>query len=69
MKNPIRTWCNWYGRNLVEISTEPAGKAIMHYGKVFAKNAAVSFVVSAVVCGGIVVGYIIREKIEEAKED
>lgn len=69
MKNPIRTYLNWYGRNLVEISTEPAGKAITHYGKVFAKSAAVSLAVSAVVYGGIIAGYIIREKIEEAKED
>lgn len=68
MKNPIRTYLNWYGRNWVEIAAEPAGKALVHYGKFSAKLIAASVAVTAVVCGGIMVGNAIKEKLEERKE-
>lgn len=67
MKNPIRTYLNWYGRNLVEISTESAGKALVHYGKFTAKVTLAAVAVTAVVYGGIAAGYYIHDKIEEAK--
>ena len=33
IKNPVRTYLNWYGRNLVEISEEPAMRALTHHCK------------------------------------
>lgn len=66
-KNPIRKHANWYGRNLVEISEEPAGRAIAHTGKLFAKLTLASVAVSAVVYGAIYVGYKVKDKLDERK--
>ena len=69
IKNPIRTYLNWYGRNCVEIAAEPAGKALVHYGKFVAQQIAASFAIYAVVCGAAYVGTKIYDKFEEMKED
>lgn len=69
IKNPIRTYMNWYGRNLVEIAAEPTGKAILHYGKFTAKVALASFAAAAVIYGGAIAGQKIYEKIQEGKDE
>lgn len=64
IKNPLRTWANWYGSNLVEIAAEPAGKAFMHYGKVCGQSFLIGFI-PAMVVGACVIGYhIIHDKKE-----
>lgn len=68
MKNPVRTYLNWYGRNLVEISEEPAKKALMHHGKFTLQVLAISLAVSAVVGGVTYAGCKIYEKVTEEKE-
>lgn len=69
IKNPIRTYLNWYGRNCVEIAAEPAGKAIVHYGKFAAKIIAASVAIYAVGCGVVYVGTKVYDKIQEMKEE
>lgn len=65
IKNPLRTWANWYGSNLVEIAAEPAGKALMHYGKVCGQSFLIGFI-PAMVVGVCVAGYyVIHDKLEE----
>lgn len=68
MKNPIRTYFNWYGRNLTDISVEPAGKAIWHFTKFSAKNIGISIAVSAVICGGVAIGQYIHNKLTEKQD-
>lgn len=67
MKNPIRSYLNWYGRNLTEISTEPAGKAIWHYSKFTMKTVGIGIAISTVILAGIAIGNAIHEKREEDK--
>lgn len=69
IKNPIRTYLNWHGRNCMEIAAEPAGKALVHYGKFLAQTIAVSFAIYAVTSGVVYAGFKIHDKIEEMKED
>lgn len=69
IKNPLRTYLNWYGRNCVEIAAEPAGKAIMHYGKFAAQQFAVVLVVYAISYGVGYAGMTIYDKIQEMKEE
>lgn len=69
IKNPIRTYLNWYGRNCVEIAAEPAGKALVHYGKFAAKQFVAGVAIYAVACGVVYAGTKIYDKIEEMKED
>lgn len=68
MKNPVRTYLNWYGRNWVEISEEPAKKALMHYGKFTLQGIAISLAVAAVVGGVTYARCKIYEKVTEEKE-
>lgn len=67
MKNPIRSYLNWYGRNLTEISTEPAGKAIWHYSKFTMKTVGIGMALATVILAGFAIGDTIREKREEDK--
>ena len=69
IKNPIRTYLNWYGRNCVEIAAEPAGKALVHYGKFAAKQFFAGVAIYAVIYGAVYAGTKIHDKIEEMKED
>lgn len=69
IKNPLRTYINWYGRNMVEIAEEPAGRALAHYGKFAAKNIAIGVAATVVVYGAFAVGYMIKDKIDEIKEN
>lgn len=68
MKNPVRTYLNWYGRNWVEISEEPATKALAHYGKFALQGIAIAAAISAVVGGVTYAGCRIYQKVTEEKE-
>ena len=68
IKNPVRTYLNWYGKNLCEIAAEPAGKALVHYGKFTGKVIVASVAVSAVLYGGVYLGMKIYDRITEDKE-
>lgn len=65
IKNPLRTWANWYGSNLVEIAVEPAGKAFMHYGKVLGQSFLIGCIPAAILGACLGGYYVIREKLEE----
>lgn len=67
VKNPIRAYLHYNGSEMVAIASEPAGKAILHYGKLTGVNMLLGIAVSAVVCGATYVGYKIYDKIEEKK--
>lgn len=69
IKNPLRAYMNWYGRNCVEIATEPAGKAFMHYGKFAVQQIAVCVALGAIGYGVGYAGTKIYDKIQEMKED
>lgn len=68
-KNPLRTWFAYNGKNLSEIATEPATKAIRHYGKLCMANSGISILVSAGIVGVIYVGYKVYEKVSEPKPE
>lgn len=65
VKNPIRTYLHYNGSEMVAIASEPAGKAILHYGKLCGVNALIVTAITAVVCGVTYVGYKVYDKIEE----
>lgn len=67
VKNPIRTYLHYNGSEMVAIASEPAGKAILHYGKLLGVNTLIGTAITAVVCGATYVGYKIYDKIEEKK--
>lgn len=67
VKNPIRTYLHYNGSEMVAIASEPAGKAILHYGKLCGVNALIGAALTGVVCGVTYVGYKIYDKIEEKK--
>ena len=67
IKNPVRTYLNWYGRNLVEISEEPAMRALTHHCKFSLQVIAISLAVGAVVGGVTYAGCKIYEKVTEEK--
>lgn len=64
VKNPIRAYLNYNGSEMVAIASEPACKAILHYGKL----AGVNMLIGIAVYGGAYVGYKIYEKFDEQKE-
>lgn len=66
-KNPIRKYMNWYGKNCVEIASEPAGKALMHYGKFTAQTVGLALAATAISYGIAYVGLKLWAKF--AKED
>lgn len=68
MRNPIRAYVGWQGKNLVEIASEPAGKAIAHYGKVAMSEFGLGVLAGFAMLGIGFVGYKINEKIKEMKE-
>lgn len=68
MRNPIRVWFDYNGRNMVQIASEPAGKMVTHYGKLCMANAGISILASAVIMGVAYAGYKIYEKVEDMKE-
>ena len=68
-KNPLRTWFVYNGKNLSEIATEPALKAIRHYGKLRMTNSGISILVSAGIVGVVYVGYRVYEKVSELKPE
>lgn len=67
VKNPIRTYLHYNGSEMVAIASEPAGKAILHYGKLFGVNMLLSLAVGVVAGGVTYVGCKIYDKIEEKK--
>lgn len=67
VKNPIRTYLHYNGSEMVAIASEPAGKAILHYGKLMGVNMLLSLAVGAVIGGVAGIGYKIYDKIEEKK--
>lgn len=67
VKNPIRAYLHYNGSEMVAIASEPAGKAILHYGKLCGVDALIGAVITGVVCGVTYVGYKIYDKIEEKK--
>lgn len=67
IKNPIRTYLNWYGRNWIEISEEPTARALAHYGTFSAKIIGAGLAVGAVTYGAIYLGMMIHDKMELAK--
>lgn len=67
VKNPIRTYLHYNGSEMVAIASEPAGKAILHYGKLAGVNMLLGIAVGVVVGGVAGIGYKIYDKIEEKK--
>ena len=67
VKNPIRTYLHYNGSEMVAIASEPAGKAILHYGKLVGGNMLLGIAVGVVVGGVAGIGYKIYDKIEEKK--
>ena len=67
VKNPIRTYLHYNGSEMVAIASEPAGKAILHYGKLVGVNTLLGIAVGVVVGSVAGIGYKIYDKIEEKK--
>lgn len=65
IKNPIRTYYNWAGNELIAIANAPAPQAFARWGKLTLKTMGLSLA-AGVVAGGVTYGvYKIREKLEE----
>lgn len=67
VKNPIRAYLHYNGSEMVAIASEPAGKAILHYGKLAGVNMLLGIAVGVVAGGVAGIGYKIYDKIEEKK--
>ena len=65
MRNPIRTWMDYNGRNMTAIAAEPACKAIRHFGKLYMVNAGIGILFSAGVVCAIYAGHKVYEKVQE----
>lgn len=65
IKNPIRTYFNWAGNEMIAIASAPAPQAIARWGKLNLKLIGLSLA-AGVVAGGVTYGvYKLREKLEE----
>lgn len=65
IKNPIRTYYNWAGNEMIAIANAPALQAIARWGKLNLKVIGISLATGAVV-GGVTYGVCkLREKLED----
>lgn len=67
VKNPIRTYLHYNGSEMVAIASEPAGKAILHYGKLCGVDVLISVAIGVVVGGVTYIGAKIYYDLEEKK--
>lgn len=67
VKNPIRTYLHYNGSEMVAIASEPAGKAILHYGKLMGVNMLLSIAFGVVAGGVTYIGTKIYYDLEEKK--